>query len=77
MSVIMGRVITSYSIHYTKLYEVHTVGRSVGSHDDDHAQWHALDLFDHGDTAELVTRLRPTHLLHLAWNTEHGRFWLV
>lgn len=56
-------------------WEVHTIGRSVGSSDDTHAQWHALDLFDHGDTAELVAQLRPTHLLHLAWNTEHGRFW--
>ena len=25
--------------------------------------------------AELVRAARPTHLLHLAWTTEHGRFW--
>ncbi|MBT0961717.1 NAD-dependent epimerase/dehydratase family protein [Denitromonas iodatirespirans] len=37
--------------------------------------WHAVDLFDTTATADLVGRLRPSHLLHLAWNTEHGRFW--
>lgn len=37
--------------------------------------WHAADLFDTDATAQLLGHLRPTHLLHLAWNTEHGRFW--
>lgn len=37
--------------------------------------WHAVDLFDATATADLIARLRPSHLLHLAWNTEHGRFW--
>ena len=28
-----------------------------------------------GGTQELVDELRPTHLLHLAWYVEHGKFW--
>lgn len=37
--------------------------------------WHACDLTDPQAAAELVRELRPTHLLHLAWTTTHGKFW--
>jgi nucleoside-diphosphate-sugar epimerase len=37
--------------------------------------WHALDLLDDSACAKLVSSVRPTHLAHLAWNTEHGKFW--
>lgn len=33
------------------------------------------DLFDTCRTDELLDRLRPTHLLHLAWETTPGKFW--
>ncbi len=33
------------------------------------------DLLAPGVAAALVARLRPTHLLHLAWNATPGRFW--
>jgi len=36
---------------------------------------HAVDILDAAATAALVARLRPTHLLHLAWTTAHGRYW--
>lgn len=37
--------------------------------------WHATDLLQPGAGAALVERVAPTHLLHLAWNTEPGRYW--
>jgi nucleoside-diphosphate-sugar epimerase len=37
--------------------------------------WHALDLFDPVAVARLLDALRPTHLLHLAWETSHGTYW--
>jgi nucleoside-diphosphate-sugar epimerase len=37
--------------------------------------WHGVDLRDARAAVTLVERLRPTHLLHLAWNAEHGVFW--
>jgi nucleoside-diphosphate-sugar epimerase len=41
-----------------------------------HAPTHAeADLLAPGVAAALVARLRPTHLLHLAWNATPGRFW--
>jgi nucleoside-diphosphate-sugar epimerase len=54
-------------------YEVHALGRRRGaSHD---VNWHELDLLDDRATAEVVAEVAAEHLLHLAWYTEHGRFW--
>jgi nucleoside-diphosphate-sugar epimerase len=44
-------------------FEVHGVGSSD------------CDLLAPHAAAELVARLRPTHLLHLAWTAEPGAFW--
>ena len=45
-------------------FEVHAVGRAQG-----------VDLLAPGAAAAAVAAARPTHLLHLAWYAEHGRFW--
>ena len=45
-------------------FEVHTAGRAQG-----------VDLLTPGAAAAAVAGARPTHLLHLAWYAEHGRFW--
>lgn len=52
-------------------YEVHPVsrGRREGP------GWHTADLLDPAAAAELMRDARPSHLLHLAWTTEHGRYW--
>ncbi|MGE0615514.1 MAG: NAD-dependent epimerase/dehydratase family protein [Bacteriovoracia bacterium] len=34
-----------------------------------------FDLFDEGARREWLARHRPDHVLHLAWYTEHGKFW--
>lgn len=47
------------------------IGRTPGTDD----SWHALDLFDHDAVTAFMATHRPTHLIHLAWNTEHGKFW--
>lgn len=33
------------------------------------------DLLDHSDLHKLVAESRATHLLHLAWYAEHGKYW--
>lgn len=38
-------------------------------------QVHRCNLHDGQEVAQLIARLRPTHLLHLAWNTAPGTFW--
>lgn len=59
-------------------YEVHAVGRRPGAHasvDAPSLRWHAVDLLDARAVSALVAEVEPTHLLHLAWYTEHGKFW--
>jgi nucleoside-diphosphate-sugar epimerase len=50
-------------------FEVHAVGRGeplLGVH------WHRADLHD---SVDLLARVQPTHVLHLAWFVDHGLFW--
>lgn len=54
--------------------EVHAV-TSTGARDEPGVTWHTADLTDGGATAGLIEAVRPTHLLHLAWETTHGSFW--
>lgn len=37
--------------------------------------WHSADLLDAAQTRVLVAGIQPSHLLHLAWYVEHGRYW--
>lgn len=36
---------------------------------------HVCDLLETGSAEALLAALRPDALLHLAWTTEHGKFW--
>lgn len=55
-------------------YEVMTCGRSeITSGTSDH---HVIgDLLDHEFRSSLLSNVRPTELIHLAWQTKHGHFW--
>jgi nucleoside-diphosphate-sugar epimerase len=55
-------------------HEVYATTRRAGDHDP-RATWHTVDLLDPEASEPLVRRVRPTHLLHLAWGVEHGSFW--
>jgi nucleoside-diphosphate-sugar epimerase len=37
--------------------------------------WHRADLLDPVAMAKVMAQVLPTDLLHLAWETTHGRFW--
>jgi len=37
--------------------------------------WHRLDLMDELQCARIFDEVRPELLLHLAWYTEHGKYW--
>ena len=54
-------------------FEVHGLARHPL--DEPACTWHALDLFDTAGLAAAIDAIRPSHLLHLAWTTEHGKFW--
>ena len=52
--------------------DIFTVGR--GSFVDS-CKHYKLDLMDHDGLRRVCRQERPTHLVHLAWYTEHGKFW--
>jgi nucleoside-diphosphate-sugar epimerase len=54
-------------------YEVHAVSRVPRAALGSGAVWHVTDLLQPGVAQELVERVRPTHLLHLAWFVVPGK----
>lgn len=54
-------------------YEVHAAARTPPAMSG--VVPHVIDLMDAHATAALVRSVRPSHLLHLAWDVTPGRFW--
>lgn len=59
-------------------FEVHALSQraplSIGSDLSEKILWHHINLLS--DSARpLLQEIKPSHLLHLAWTTEHGAFW--
>ena len=58
-------------------YEVHVASRSYQGPfaPSPLMRIHECDLFDGDHLRRLLTMIQPTHLLHLAWETEPGAYW--
>jgi len=56
-------------------YEVHGVARTRPVMSPPGVIWHSCDLLSDGAAKKLAAEVQATHLLHLAWVTEHGQFW--
>jgi len=56
-------------------YEVHTVGRRQIFDGIEAVRQHRADLLVEAEMCRLMESVRPTHLLHLAWNVTPGQFW--
>lgn len=54
---------------------LHAVNRHWRGPTPDGVTWHAADLCEPGQAAQLIGHVRPTHLLHAAWIATPGRFW--
>lgn len=54
-------------------YDVHALSRREPK-DRSPVQWHSVDLFDTTATTALITDIKATHLVHLAWVTEPGAY---
>jgi nucleoside-diphosphate-sugar epimerase len=55
-------------------YDVHAVTSRERSEDTRGVTWHRADLLAPGVPESIVERVRPTHLLHLAWYIAPGRW---
>jgi len=58
-------------------FDVHLVTHRKPADPDipDGVQVHYCDLFDFSQQRSLVSRIRPSHLVHFAWCTANGLFW--
>jgi nucleoside-diphosphate-sugar epimerase len=56
-------------------YEVHALSTSGRGESLAGVTWHAADLMDAARVSQLMAEVRPTHLLHFAWVTAHGKYW--
>ena len=55
--------------------DVHAITSKSDCPDVPNVHWHTVDLFDEEAVEKLMAEVQPTHLLHLAWITDHGGFW--
>jgi len=55
--------------------EIHLVSSRQISASPAHGIWHKCDLLSRNETRSLVELVRPTHLLHLAWETTPPDYW--
>ncbi|MDD5108741.1 MAG: NAD(P)-dependent oxidoreductase [Candidatus Omnitrophica bacterium] len=58
-----------------KGYQVHAVSFSKNDFSCPGVRWCQVNLLNSKDTDSLVSSVRATHLLHLAWYTEHKKYW--
>lgn len=56
-------------------FEVHGTTRAAEALDSLDVCAHRADLLDPDRVRQLVRDVAPSHLLHLAWFTEHGKYW--
>jgi nucleoside-diphosphate-sugar epimerase len=56
-------------------YEIHALSLSPPHEPQGGVTWHAVDLLDPITAVELVREIGASHLLHLAWYAEPGKFW--
>jgi nucleoside-diphosphate-sugar epimerase len=59
------------SLEDCEIDAVTRTGRNIG---ESRVRWHAADLRDPEAASRIVAVLRPTHLLHLAWEATPGRY---
>src|SRR6266702_2537903 len=60
--------------HLPSDYDIHVMSRHQSVESAANVSAHHGD-FLRGDACDFIQKLRPTHLMHLAWVTEHGQFW--
>lgn len=64
------------SLLASKGYAVHAVSRHRPLElMPSNVSWHGTDLLAPGSVTELIRRVRPDRVLHLAWYAEPGKFW--
>jgi nucleoside-diphosphate-sugar epimerase len=69
----IGRYCVDFLI--AKNYQVHAIYNSHAIYHNNQSIWHKCNILNIQETRSLIKQIRPTHLLHLAWITEHNTYW--
>jgi len=56
-------------------YEVHAADLKSSAEDLPGVRWHLADLLAPEAASRLISEVRPSHLLHMAWITTPGEYW--
>lgn len=56
-------------------YEIHATTSGPVPESGSGITWYQVDLLDPNQMVDAVDRVKPTHLVHLAWYTVPGEFW--
>ncbi len=56
-------------------YEVHALSSKDVEGKEPGIFWHQVDLLNIDQARKVIENLKPSHLLHLAWYTAHGKYW--
>lgn len=56
-------------------YEVHAISSKEVPSQSEGVHWSQVDLLNHEAVTSLVREIKPSHLLHIAWDVTHGKFW--
>jgi nucleoside-diphosphate-sugar epimerase len=56
-------------------FEVHAVSSRNSPKLIVDCKWHKVDLLDYKQTQEIMELVKPTHLIHLAWDTTPTEYW--
>lgn len=62
----VAKALEAYGIEFA------TIGRSYETINREH---YVADLLTIEDFTEIISQAKPTHLIHLAWYAEHGKYW--
>lgn len=54
-------------------YEIYGISAKKKA-DTEGISWHTVDLFDDEKVEECLKKVKPTHLVHLAWDVTHGEY---
>lgn len=68
----IGRPVLKYL--QSQNFQVHAAHRNAADYPDD-VTVHLVDLLQQAEVERLLEAVRPTHLLHLAWDVLPGQFW--
>ncbi len=63
------------SVLLSRGFEVHSCLPRLPEHSSSAVVMHEGDLLAPAEPARLIEEVRPSHLVHLAWYVEHGKFW--